>query len=131
MIKKIVLSTAIAIAINASDTVVDNDTGLMWQDSSKIVKRNWQDAKSYCNNLSLGGYDDWRLPYIDELVSITDKNRYNPAIKNIFQNTESSWYWSNTQVKSNSSKVWVINFSIGNDYWNVKSDDGFYVRCVR
>jgi hypothetical protein len=130
MIKKIVLIISVVICINASDIVVDNDTGLMWQDSSTIVEKDWQGAKEYCNNLSLGGYDDWRLPHIDELVSITDKNRYNPAIKDIFNNTKNDWYWSNTQVKSNSSLAWVVSFSSGRVSWSYKSNAN-YVRCVR
>jgi hypothetical protein len=130
MIKKVVLIISVVICINASDIVVDNDTGLMWQDSSTIVKKDWQGAKEYCNNLSLGGYDDWRLPHMDELVSITDKKRYDPAIKDIFNNTKSNWYWSNTQAKFNSSRAWIVNFDDGNDNWSNKSYDDC-VRCVR
>ena len=32
----------------------------------------WDAAKTYCANLSLGTYTDWRLPNIQELSSIVD-----------------------------------------------------------
>jgi hypothetical protein len=34
------------------------------------VSRNWYDAAQYCEDLVLGGHDDWRLPRIDELKTI-------------------------------------------------------------
>ncbi|MEA3315965.1 MAG: DUF1566 domain-containing protein [Campylobacterota bacterium] len=130
MIKKIVLSVGIITSLNASDIINDTDTGLMWQDSSSIVEKNWSDTKRYCKNLSLGGYDDWRLPNIDELVSITDKNRDKPAIKDIFKNTKNAWYWSSSQYKNKPSQAWVVSSYNGRVYWLNKSDV-YSVRCVR
>jgi hypothetical protein len=39
---------------------------LIWSDRSSN-KMNWNSAKQYCENLSEGGFTDWRLPNIDEL----------------------------------------------------------------
>ena len=60
--------------------VTDNVTGLMWTQSSDLDgdtittdaddKRSFDDAVSYCSNLSLGGYSDWRLPDIKTLYSL-------------------------------------------------------------
>ena len=30
----------------------------------------WNDANSYCNNLTLYGYSDWRMPTYEELVQM-------------------------------------------------------------
>ena len=128
--KKILLGLVIIINLNANDIVMDNETGLIWQDNSNIIKNDWNGAKSYCKNLTLGGYSDWRLPNIDELMSITDKNRYNPAIKDIFKNIKNSWYWSSSQVVSDSSRAWIVDFDDGDDYWHSKTGS-YYVRCVK
>lgn len=51
-------------------TVLDTRTGLMWaaKDNGKDI--DWSNAKRYCENLTLGGHRDWRLPTIDELESL-------------------------------------------------------------
>jgi hypothetical protein len=57
-------------ACSASGTWYDWETGLCWQNPSSVDSFNWNNAATYCNNLSLGGYDDWRLPKIQELISL-------------------------------------------------------------
>ena len=47
--------------------IKDNLTGLMWQQATAPGTYTWQQALEYCTNLSLGGYDDWRLPAVKEL----------------------------------------------------------------
>lgn len=39
---------------------------LFWSDRSS-KEMTWYSAKEYCENLTEGGFDDWRLPNIDEL----------------------------------------------------------------
>jgi hypothetical protein len=50
--------------------VYDPTTGLCWQDWTDGGGGYWDDAVAYCAALSLGGYDDWRLPTISELRSL-------------------------------------------------------------
>ncbi|WP_440874970.1 sulfatase-like hydrolase/transferase [Thalassotalea sp. PLHSN55] len=61
--------------------VIDNITGLVWQQSSDIDndgQLNYADkllavdAAQYCDDLSYGGRDDWRLPSIKESYSLID-----------------------------------------------------------
>jgi len=125
-----IIMVLILTTLYSSDMVEDKDTGIMWQDSSDIVQKSWSEAKLYCDNLTLGGYDDWRLPHIDELMSITDKSKYNLAIKEIFTNTKSNYYWSNTEYANDKTQAWIVGFDYGGDGWGNKADSGF-VRCVR
>ena len=46
----------------------DEETGLMW--SKKSDYKNWTDANQYCEDLEELGFDDWRLPTIDELRTL-------------------------------------------------------------
>jgi hypothetical protein len=113
--------------------VVDKKLGLMWQDDSeaKNVYKNWSSAKRYCQNLTLAGYSDWRLPSYNELLSIVDYDRYDPAIMPSFQNVNTSfYYWSSSVYVSATELAWVVDFEFGNTYGNGKTGKG-YVRCVR
>ncbi|WP_428739071.1 hypothetical protein [Sulfurimonas sp.] len=40
---------------------------LMWEDTdhTRLVTLTWSEADTYCSDLTLGGYDDWRLPHSD------------------------------------------------------------------
>jgi len=115
---------------NGNGTVTDNATGLIWQQEDDNTQRNWADAGTYCDTLDLGGSTQWRLPTVEELISITDKSTFNPSINPVFTNTDSSSYWSSTTNASATSYGWGVNFYYGNDYWFDKTNT-YYVRCVR
>ena len=114
------------------DIYIDKDTNLMWQDdiSVKTTNKNWDDAIKHCQNLTFAGYSDWRLPTIDELLSITDDTKYNPAIKTGFKNVTAGYYWSSSPSVSDSSGAWNVYFKNGDDSWIFKGFK-FLVRCVR
>ena len=129
--KKILLVLLGASILLANETVVDT-TGLEWQDNqeAKTVKKSWQKAKAYCQELELSSKSDWRLPTIKELQTIVDVKRYKSAIKRSFSNVSSSYYWSSSVDVSNSSLAWNVNFNLG-DTTNYSKSFIYYVRCVR
>ena len=57
-----------------SDYWTDPSTGLTWASKDNGKDVNWHKATDYCRNLRLAGYSDWRLPTIDELQAIYDKD---------------------------------------------------------
>ena len=112
--------------VNSNGTVSDPETGLMWQPcnagqtwsgtacTGSAATRNWNSAVSYIKNLNdtlYLGYDDWRLPTINELQSFIDYSRYNPATT--FPN-QASAYWSSTGLAG------YANYNA----WGVLLDDG-------
>jgi len=126
---------------NTTQIVTDTKTGLQWQDNedAKTVEKTWIEAIKYCENLTLGGYDDWRLPNFNELYFLADKNKRSPAISPVFQNANYDVYWTSSTVigskydstvSGNEDSAWGIFFYNGSEYWNSKSIRHF-VRCVR
>jgi len=115
-----------------ANTVEDYDTGLVWQDNddAKTIKRDWQGAKDYCQELKLMGFSDWRLPTIKELQSIVDIKRHNPAIKKISKHVTSRHYWSSSEVVSGAKYAWLVGFDDG-DTGSVSKSTECFVRCVR
>jgi len=118
---------------NGNGTVTDTSTGLMWQQEKPDKTMTWEQALSYCENLPLAGYTDWRLPTKKELRSLVDYNRFSPAINTLyFPDTVSSLYWSSTTIANTNStyKSWCIYFDYGDGDGGNKVD-GHYVRAVR
>jgi len=83
-------------------TILDRKTGLMWMKNADPATGpvTWMDAfKTFetMNRDHASGYDDWRLPNIRELESITDLDRHTPAIAgaDLFENLQ-PFYWSAT-----------------------------------
>jgi hypothetical protein len=114
---------------NGDGTVTDLRTELVWQQADDGATRDWADAGVYCDNLSLGGETDWRLPEEAELVSIVDFGRSNPAIHPVFS-SQSSWYWTNTEYAPNTADAWNVRFYNGSST-NYGKGGTDYVRCVR
>ncbi len=116
---------------NTKEVVLDTTTNLMWQDDAdaKTITKNWLDAINYCETLTLGDFNDWRLPSFNELYLLADRNVYNPAISPIFINV-SSLYWSSTTYAPNTTTAWFVNFDGGHDSVNYKTNM-YYFRCVR
>lgn len=118
---------------DSKDIVVCKDVihgTLIWQDGNEDIKKEWKEAKEYCNNLNYAGYTDWRLPTKTELLSIVDYTRYDPAINKAFKNGKSNWCWSSTPFTKRSSTAWNVNFSNGGTDSGGLSNS-YCVRCVR
>jgi hypothetical protein len=127
---------------NGDATVTDNVTGLMWGQEQSTQSMSWSDAKTYCSNLVLGGYDDWRLPSLKELWSIRDESTGWPYVDTTYfhlysadganQNEQHSWscneYLVDTELASTESEAFIVNDWTG----HIKGLDGMrFVRPVR
>ena len=129
---RVILLILIGFSLSFARVVVDEETNLMWQDdrAAAQVQRTWRGAQEYCQNLTLGGYSDWFLPTHEQLLTITDKSRYAPAIKSEFQNVTSGSYWSSSPDVSDSENAWYVRFKYG-DSSRYRKTDEYYVRCAR
>ncbi|MDA8140178.1 MAG: DUF1566 domain-containing protein [Desulfobacteraceae bacterium] len=115
---------------NGNGTISDTATGLMWQ-KAEPGTMTWEAALDYCANLQLAGYSDWRLPNRNELQTIVDDSRYNPAIdRTIFPGAMSSGYWSSSTYAQGNDYAWYVNFYYGGVSSNNKPGS-YNVRAVR
>jgi len=140
-----ILSNADFTRDDDKEIVTDNITKLQWDDkdyypddddvNSEFFK-NFDEAIDFCENSDLGGYNDWRLPNVNELKTIVNINKYNLAIFDKFKNTSKEYkeYWTSTSDMTETNKFFYITFlnglidtksKIGTEY------DSISVRCVR
>lgn len=121
--------------------VTDHVTGLIWQDddeamsitkrwitqenynASRFTDQSGDTAKTYCENLALGGYSDWRLPTRKELVSIVDYGKLYPSVQKPFSNVASTGYWT--------SNGFIVVFIYGSSISGFNLNITNHIRCVR
>ena len=114
--------------INGQVVGEDSVTGLMWQ---KPVENNcllWSAALSYCETSAYAGFTDWRLPNVNELISIVNYDRAWPS-SDFIPNFRLPWYWSSTNISG--LYVYVIDFKDGGVLLNGKDFNTTNVICVR
>lgn len=122
MWKKIVVNASKNGEFNSKYYWVDKDTNLMWQLEEIDEQYTWDyidKATKKLNNENFGGFDDWRVPTIDELKTIISKNK-----------VKYSTYWSSSTVSNNTRSAWIVNFNIGEVTYSDKKGS-HYVYCVR
>jgi hypothetical protein len=117
--------------------VYDTSADIVWTDNNAIDENNitkftWIGAYAYCENLDLNGSTDWHLPNINQLFSLSDKTRYNPAIDNtVFKNIKTDKaYWSSTVNMQNQNYALAVDFYDGKIVSENKTTL-LYVRCFR
>lgn len=123
---------------NGDGTITDNGTGLMWvKDPENDLPAPWPGACAWelaimrCESLTFAGHSDWRLPNINELLSILDYSRYSPAVDpTFFPNTINDYYWTSSTWKGSTGSKHLINFIFPFTYF-ISKTSSYYVRPVR
>ncbi|MBR9981534.1 MAG: protein kinase, partial [Desulfatitalea sp.] len=120
-----------ALASPRPDIVVDPDTRLIWQQSGNTYPRNWQGAQAYIdglNRMHWGGKHNWRLPTIDELLTLL---RPTPQIADLCQppafDTTQRWIWS--ADRRSFTAAYYVDMVLGFVGWQDFSAP-YYVRAV-
>ena len=61
-----------------------------------------------------GGREGWRLPTMEELLSIVDETQSCPTIDPIaFPDTPKGTFWTASPCEDDPNQAWVVDFSIG------------------
>ena len=109
---------------NGDGTVTDLNTGLMWQQTPPSDGYSKADSVTYCENLELAGYDDWRLPTLKELFAIGNYSEGWPYLDETYfdiagetvSKDEQFWAQENyvgVSAESGSSGAWGVNHGTG------------------
>ena len=112
---------------NLDGTISDTATGLTWMKADSGGVLDWESSLSYCEDLELGRYKDWRLPDAKELQSIVDYSRSpdatgSAAIDPLFATSEITneagevdypSYWSSTTHANNRTGAYAAYVSFG------------------
>ncbi len=97
--------------------IYDQASGLLWQRGGSENYMTYHSAEAYIDSLNrirFAGYQDWRLPTVEEAMSLVESTRLRGGsfIDPIFDNTQ-WWIWTADRVSGGSFR-WVVNFSNGN-----------------
>jgi hypothetical protein len=112
-------------------SIKDIRGGLLWQISDNGEEIDWSEANSICRNIAGG----WKLPSVDELLSIFDQSQSTtcgPETCLTFSKFKLSgfWFWSNQQ--DSATNAWYVGLHDGSKGSSNKNSKSFKrALCVR
>lgn len=111
--------------------VEDSGTGLIWS-VAETKPMSWKQAIAHAKKLKLCGLKGWQLPTCDQLLTLVDRTRINPATDiGVFPDCKGGWYWTSTPYAGSPGEYgWGVSFGNGYAYWAHQGFEGL-VRAVR
>lgn len=96
-----------------STCIVDQVTGLTWQEASSPPNVNYAGLSSLvntANNTGRGLCDktDWRVPTVNELLSLIDFSRTVAPFNVLQDNAMTGNYWSSEELTTATSNAWIV-----------------------
>lgn len=126
-------------------TLVDNMTGLIWIRNAGIsgIPVTWQEGLDYIDGLNTGskpgnsGYHDWRLPTINEMITLLDYGyaaglsawMSSKGFQNVPAGASDVFATSTTDVR-NTGNAWSVS-AYDNSVSSTPKINGFYIIPVR
>lgn len=141
--------------------VVDTSSNLMWTRclvganwdglscSGKPLLHGWQQGQNFAKSTHYAGFNDWRVPTLNELKTLVDKEVAAPkaAIPHINQavfptpdchgingglnsDGHACWQWSSSPIDGSDHYAWIVYFGYGYGSANFEADT-FALRLVR
>ncbi len=128
-------------AAGTDEAVLDKETGLVWERKPDLQPKTWDAAIVYSYTRVVVGRKGWRLPTMEELLSLVDPSRTDPTLPagHPFLNVQlNGYYWSSTLglsdlptyawgykfgnadtsnvLKTASCCAWLVRGGYGHDY---------------
>lgn len=120
-------------SMSSGQKVQDNTTRLQWQVALSSSSYSWDDAKSFCDDLTATFNTDWRLPTAPELESLTDVRVTEPFMdEEAFGTVPVTNFWSSTEHPTDNTKAYAVGTGTGaNAGGPMDKTTTLRVRCVR
>jgi hypothetical protein len=119
-------------------SVHDKDNVYRWggkgaEKVGTIFFDDWNSLLNATNTEKLCGFDDWRVPTIDELKTLATNTAAKPTINpEIFQLTLQAPYWSVSTYQNYPEHAQTVDFATGaSNYYNGFRGDRLPLRLVR
>ena len=116
--------------------MLDQNTGLVWEQAPDATTRIWATATNYCVNKTVGGTRGWRLPSVVELASLIDPSLPAPFVPaSAFTiggspGVQSAFYWSASSGSVGPTGAWLVDFNGGGVGLDIKTTPR-HAWCVR
>lgn len=116
---------------NGDGSVTDTRTSLQWE-SAPVPGYDFASAQSYCIGLGIGGHSDWRIPSVQERLTLLDYTRIGPAVDvRAFSNKTPVFAWTNTGNANDPMTTWAVDMDGGSVVPTATSGSGPMPWCVR
>ena len=97
---------------NSGEAVFDRATGLTWQRGGSPFPQQWGKAQEYIDQLNQSnhcGINSWRLPTVNELLSLLDREKSGTDPR--FFEADRKWLWSSDL--HGKLERWFVNLDMG------------------
>lgn len=99
--------------------VLDLETGLVWEQTPNGTFVTHGAAMTTAINKNVGGRKGWRLPTLDELMTLIDMTQTSPRLPaghpfGLPQPSGWQSFWTNTKVYFDGNRIWEVDLLTGN-----------------
>ena len=118
--------------------IYDSTQDITWLGDANLAgtTMNWADANTWAAGLTIGGFDDWRLPetFTPDCSGTGCSNSemtrlFNDGVTffspNPFTNVQADFYWSGTEFASGTDFAWGVSFIGGGQFVDFKLNNFF------
>jgi len=111
---------------------LDRETGLVWEKRPDTTTSTWGSSSYICYGRTVGGRRGWRLPTVEELLSLIDPRQQDPALPpgHPFMDIQPGVYWTGTTLSAVAGSAHGVSLPDGSLFDQVKNAQAHFW-CVR
>ncbi len=89
--------------------VLDKETGLVWEKQATLIG-DWRATLRACALRNTGGRMGWRVPTVEELLTLVDPSRSSPSLPEgaPFENLQGTFFWTANEEEGDPSLVVTV-----------------------